>query len=228
MGVEVVFYQSNLEGELVNCIQENWGKVQGIVLNAGALTHYGLSLKDALIDCRLPVVEVHLSNPSSREPWRRVSVISDIVRGQIAGFGWRSYTSALQVLAALVEERGEWNEAMHHYREAIRTFPEYVAAHLSVGSLLFRDNRLDEAEAHYRRAVEIDPKDAEVHVHLGNLAKARGWLQEAVDHYRAAVEAAPGVANLRFNLASNLILLGVAILVASFLLHSLFLWQSCR
>ena len=104
LGVEVIFYQSNLEGELVNCIQEHWGKIQGIVLNAGALTHYGLSLKDALIDSRLPVVEVHLSNPSAREDWRRVSVISDIARGQIAGFGWRSYTAALKVLAEVVEE----------------------------------------------------------------------------------------------------------------------------
>ena len=104
LGVEVIFYQSNLEGELVNCIQEHWGKIQGIVLNAGALTHYGLSLKDALIDSRLPVVEVHLSNPLAREDWRRVSVISDITRGQIAGFGWRSYTSALKVLSEVVEE----------------------------------------------------------------------------------------------------------------------------
>ncbi|MCS5655092.1 MAG: type II 3-dehydroquinate dehydratase [Chloroflexota bacterium] len=104
LGVEVIFYQSNLEGELVNCIQEHWGKIQGIVLNAGALTHYGLSLKDALIDSRLPVVEVHLSNPLAREGWRRVSVISDIARGQIAGFGWRSYTSALKVLSEVVEE----------------------------------------------------------------------------------------------------------------------------
>ena len=104
LGVEVIFYQSNLEGELVNCIQEHWGKIQGIVLNAGALTHYGLSLKDALIDSRLPVVEVHLSNPLAREDWRRVSVISDIARGQIAGFGWRSYTSALKVLSEVVEE----------------------------------------------------------------------------------------------------------------------------
>ena len=104
LGVEVIFYQSNLEGELVNCIQEHWGKIQGIVLNAGALTHYGLSLKDALIDSRLPVVEVHLSNPLAREDWRRVSVISDVARGQIAGFGWRSYTSALKVLSEVVEE----------------------------------------------------------------------------------------------------------------------------
>ena len=104
LGVEVIFYQSNVEGELVNCIQEHSEKVQGIVLNAGALTHYGLSLKDALIDSRLPVVEVHLSNPSAREEWRRTSVISDIARGQIAGFGWRSYTAALKVLAEIVEE----------------------------------------------------------------------------------------------------------------------------
>ena len=107
LGVEVIFYQSNVEGELVNCIQENWDKVQGIILNPGALTHYGLSLKDALIDCRLPVIEVHQGNPWAREPWRRVSVISDIARGQIAGFGWRSYTSALQVLSAIVKEESQ-------------------------------------------------------------------------------------------------------------------------
>ena len=104
LGVEVIFYQSNVEGELINCIQEYWGKIRGIVLNAGALTHYGLSLKDALIDCRLPVIEVHLSNPGSREEWRRVSIMTEIARGQITGFGWRSYTTALQVLAEIVEE----------------------------------------------------------------------------------------------------------------------------
>jgi len=104
IGVEVFFYQSNLEGEMIDCIQDHRDKVQGIVLNAGALTHYGLSLKDALIDSRLPVVEVHLSNPSAREPWRRVSVISDIAKGQVAGFGWRSYTAALAALAATVAE----------------------------------------------------------------------------------------------------------------------------
>jgi len=104
LGVEVIFYQSNVEGELINCIQEYWGKIRGIVLNAGALTHYGLSLKDALIDCRLPVIEVHLSNPGSREEWRRVSVMTEVARGQITGFGWRSYTTALQVLAEIVEE----------------------------------------------------------------------------------------------------------------------------
>ena len=106
LGVEVVFYQSNVEGNLVDCIQENWGKIQGIIVNPGALTHYGLTLKDTLIDSGVPVIEVHLGNPHAREEWRRVSVISDIARGQIAGFGWRSYTAALEILAELVKEEG--------------------------------------------------------------------------------------------------------------------------
>ena len=104
LAVEVEFFQSNVEGLLVDCIQQNWGKVQGIVINPGALTHYGLTLKDALIDFKLPFIEVHLGNPYAREPWRRHSVLSDVARGQIAGFGWRSYTAALEILAALVEE----------------------------------------------------------------------------------------------------------------------------
>ena len=104
LGVEVAFYQSNFEGHLIDCIQENWGDVQGIIVNPGALTHYGYGLKDALIDAGVPVIEVHLGNIYAREEWRRHSVIADIARGQIAGFGWRSYTAALEVLAALVEE----------------------------------------------------------------------------------------------------------------------------
>ena len=104
LDVEVDFHQSNSEGSLVDRIQEGWGKIQGIIVNPGALTHYGLSLKDALIDSRLPVIEVHLGNPYSREQWRRHSVITDIARGQIAGFGWRSYTAALEIMAALIKE----------------------------------------------------------------------------------------------------------------------------
>ena len=104
LGVEVAFYQSNLEGHLIDCIQENWGDIKGIIVNPGALTHYGYGLKDALIDAGVPVIEVHLGNIYAREEWRRHSVIADIARGQIAGFGWRSYTAALEVLAALVEE----------------------------------------------------------------------------------------------------------------------------
>ncbi|MCY4365452.1 MAG: type II 3-dehydroquinate dehydratase [Chloroflexi bacterium] len=104
LGIDVFFYQSNLEGELINFIQESWGKIDGIVINPGALTHYSYSLKDALIDAVVPVIEVHLGNIHAREEWRRHSVVADIARGQIAGFGWRSYTSALEIIAGIIEE----------------------------------------------------------------------------------------------------------------------------
>jgi 3-dehydroquinate dehydratase-2 len=104
LGVEVGFYQSNSEGHLIDCIQENWGKIQGIIVNPGALTSYGYALKDALIDAAVPVIEVHLSNIFAREEWRQHSVISGITRGQIAGFGWRSYTAALDIISEIVKE----------------------------------------------------------------------------------------------------------------------------
>jgi 3-dehydroquinate dehydratase-2 len=65
--VQVDFFQSNSEGDLVDCIQENWGSMDGIIINPGALTHYGYSLKDALIDAAVPVIEVHLGNIHARE-----------------------------------------------------------------------------------------------------------------------------------------------------------------
>jgi len=104
LGVDLAFFQSNLEGEIVTCIQEHWGDIQGIIINPGALTMYGYSLKDALIDASMPVIEVHLSNIHAREEFRRHSVIADIARGQIAGFGWRSYTAALDIMAEIAQE----------------------------------------------------------------------------------------------------------------------------
>ncbi len=104
LGVQVTFFQSNLEGHLIDCIQEHWGSIQGIIVNAGALSHYSYALRDALIDAGVPVIEVHLSNTYARDAWRRQSVISDIARGQIAGFGWRSYTAALDIIAGIAKE----------------------------------------------------------------------------------------------------------------------------
>ena len=104
LGVEVSFYQSNVEGELIDRIQESWGNIDGIVINPGALTHYGYSLKDALIDAVVPVIEVHLGNIHTREEWRRHSVVADIAHGQIAGFGWRSYTSAIEIMAGIIAD----------------------------------------------------------------------------------------------------------------------------
>ena len=104
--LETEFFQSNTEGELVDRIQAGWGNIDGIIINPGALTHYGYSLKDALIDANLPVIEVHLSNIHGRERWRSRSIIADVSQGQIAGFGWRSYTAAIEILAGLIQDRG--------------------------------------------------------------------------------------------------------------------------
>jgi 3-dehydroquinate dehydratase-2 len=97
-GIEIAFYQSNSEGSLIDFIQENSSKADGIIINPGALTHYGLSLRDALSDCGLPVIEVHISNIYSREEWRSRSVIAPDAKGQISGLGWRGYCAALQFM----------------------------------------------------------------------------------------------------------------------------------
>ena len=104
--LEVEFFQSNTEGQLVDRIQAGWENIDGIIINPGALTHYGYSLKDALIDAAVPVIEVHLSNIHARERWRSRSVIAGVAQGQIAGFGWRSYTAAIEILAGLIQDRG--------------------------------------------------------------------------------------------------------------------------
>ena len=97
--VEVEFFQSNHEGDIVEKVQNAPGSsVDGIVINAGALTHYGISMRDALVDSKLPIIEVHLSNIHAREPFRHKSVISDVAVGQIVGLGWRGYEFALEFL----------------------------------------------------------------------------------------------------------------------------------
>ncbi len=97
-GVDVLAFQSSSEGALIDFVQENYAQANGIIINPGALTHYGFSLRDALSDIGVPVVEVHLSNIYAREDWRAKSVIAPIAKGQIAGLGWRGYMAALQVL----------------------------------------------------------------------------------------------------------------------------------
>ena len=105
LNVEVVTFQSNNEGALIDFIQEQSDSADGIIINPGALTHYGFSLRDALADTKLPVIEVHLSNIYAREEWRAKSVIAPVAKGQISGLGWRAYVAALQFLVD--EQRGE-------------------------------------------------------------------------------------------------------------------------
>jgi 3-dehydroquinate dehydratase-2 len=102
---EVAVIQANSEGDLVDFIQKESSGADGIIINAGALTHYGLSLRDALLDTNLPVVEVHLSNIYAREEFRQRSVIAPIAKGQVTGLGWRGYIAALRTLVA--ELRGK-------------------------------------------------------------------------------------------------------------------------
>jgi 3-dehydroquinate dehydratase-2 len=103
--VDVLTFQSNQEGALVDFIQEQADSSHGIIINPGALTHYGFSLLDALIDSKLPVVEVHLSNIYRREEWRAESIIGPIAEGQISGLGWRGYVAALQVLVSKLKAK---------------------------------------------------------------------------------------------------------------------------
>jgi len=105
LNVEVVTFQSNSEGALIDFVQQQSDSADGIIINPGALTHYGLSLRDALADTKLPIIEVHLSNIYSREKWRAKSVIAPIAKGQVSGLGWRGYIAALRTLIA--ELKGE-------------------------------------------------------------------------------------------------------------------------
>jgi len=100
LGVEVATFQSNSEGALIDFIQKESPTAKGIIINPGALTHYGFSLRDALADTNLPVVEVHLSNIYAREEFRQRSVIAPVAKGQISGLGWRGYMAALRTLVA--------------------------------------------------------------------------------------------------------------------------------
>ena len=103
LGVEVKFSQSNSEGELINFIQKEASTSDGIVINAGALTHYGLSLKDSLIDAQIPLVEIHISNIHQREEYRRISVVEPVAIGQVAGFGTSGYLYAMELLINYLE-----------------------------------------------------------------------------------------------------------------------------
>ena len=105
LGVDVVTFQSNHEGALVDFVQEQAGSARGIIINPGALTHYGFSLLDALVDSRLPVIEVHLSNIHQRGEWRANSIIAPVAQGQISGLGWRGYVAALQILVGKLKAR---------------------------------------------------------------------------------------------------------------------------
>jgi len=97
-GVEIAWFQTNHEGELVDAVQLLPGTADGALVNAAAFTHSSLALRDAFLAVRVPFVELHLSNIFAREPERRHSVIADLAVGMVTGFGAQSYLLALQAL----------------------------------------------------------------------------------------------------------------------------------
>ena len=97
-GAEIEWLQTNHEGEMVDAVQGLRGRVDGALINAAALTHASLALRDALLAVKVPFVELHLSNIFAREPERRHAMIADLALGMVTGFGAQSYLLALQAL----------------------------------------------------------------------------------------------------------------------------------
>jgi len=102
---ELVVFQSNHEGALVDMLHKHIDDAQGALINPAGLTQYGVSVHDAIKAMPFPVIEVHMSNIAAREEWRHHSIISSAAKGTVQGLGWRSYTAALRALVEIVQEK---------------------------------------------------------------------------------------------------------------------------
>ncbi len=103
LDAKLQFFQSNSEGEMIDCIQNSVGSIDGILINAGAYTHTSIALRDALLGVSIPFVEIHLSNIFSREEFRHKSFLSDKALGVVCGFGANSYELALQGMVSYLK-----------------------------------------------------------------------------------------------------------------------------
>ena len=99
VGAEIEFFQSNSEGAIIDEIHSAMGKYDGVVINAGAYTHYSYAIRDAISAVNVPFVEVHMTNVHKREEFRHKSTISSVCEGVICGFGYKSYIFAIEFLA---------------------------------------------------------------------------------------------------------------------------------
>ncbi|MFW5998214.1 MAG: type II 3-dehydroquinate dehydratase [bacterium] len=104
LNIEVDIFQSNHEGEIVDFIQEEAQKSEGIVINPGGLTHYSVVLRDALVASRIPVLEVHISNIYKREEFRHNSVVAPVAAGQISGLGYQGYILGLEGILNIIKK----------------------------------------------------------------------------------------------------------------------------
>lgn len=106
LGIELDCYQSNHEGKLIDELHRAMTQADGVILNAGALTHYSYALRDAIAAIKIPVIEVHMSNIYAREEFRHNSVIAPVCVGSIAGFGKNSYLLALKAINDIIRKNG--------------------------------------------------------------------------------------------------------------------------
>jgi 3-dehydroquinate dehydratase-2 len=112
-GVEIEFFQSNLEGEIVDRLQECLGDAQGIIINPAAYTHTSIAIRDAISAIQIPTVEVHLSNIHQREEFRHTSLTAPVCSGQIVGFGPFGYHLAMLSIIQIMNEVKAMNDAQH-------------------------------------------------------------------------------------------------------------------
>jgi len=121
-GVEIEFFQSNLEGEIVDRLQECLGDADGIVINPAAYTHTSIAIRDAISAIQIPTVEVHLSNIHQREEFRHTSLTAPVCAGQIVGFGPFGYHLAMLSVIQIMNEVHALKEAQHgqEAREALQ------------------------------------------------------------------------------------------------------------
>ena len=102
-GAEVRSFQANSEGELIDWLQDEQEAADGLIINAGAYTHYSIALRDAVAGCELPAIEVHISNVYRREAFRHESLLSPVCSGTIVGLGVHGYALAVEALVHLLE-----------------------------------------------------------------------------------------------------------------------------
>jgi len=107
LGVEIDIFQSNFEGEIVERIHSLYGNFDGFIINAAAYTHTSIAIRDAALSISLPFIEVHLSNVYKRESFRHKSYLADIALGVISGFGYLSYTLALEALVGHIRAQAQ-------------------------------------------------------------------------------------------------------------------------
>lgn len=105
IGLELIFCQSNHEGDIIDFIQREASGAVGMILNPGAFTHYSYAIRDAVLSVKLETIEVHFSNLHAREEFRRQSVIAPVCRGQIVGFGFYGYAMALSYFSDMLRDK---------------------------------------------------------------------------------------------------------------------------